>query len=176
MTRRFETATGRVALGGVLTATSLALLYFAAVLPSGRMGLSAVAGLCPVLAVLLARRRLGYLIWLATSVLGLLLVPDKGVVLGYATLFGLYPVLKSNFEGIKSRVLSWLCKLLYGTVGILFIQKVLVGLLMHQPPDWMERRMFPLSVLGIFVFVLYDIGLSRLIGLLSKRLEGGRNQ
>lgn len=175
MTRRFETATGRMALGGILTATSLTLLYFAAIAPSGRLGLSAVAGLCPVLAVLLARRSLGYFIWMATSLLGLLLVPDKGIVLGYFTLFGLYPVVKSNFEGIKSRLLCWICKLLYGTVGVIFIQKVMVGLLMNHPPEWMERRIFPLSLAGVALFVLYDIGLSRLIGLLSKRLTGGRS-
>ncbi len=171
MSRRFETATGRMALGGILTATSATLLYLAAILPSGRLGLSAVAGLCPVLAVLLARRSLGYLIWLASSVLGFLLVPDKGIVLGYLTLFGLYPVVKSNFEGIKSRLLSWICKLLYGTVGVIFIQKVLVGLLMRQPPEWMARQIFPLSILGVVLFVVYDIGLSRLIGLISKRLN-----
>ena len=45
---------GRTALGGVLAAVSLALLWVAGMAPSGRLGLAALAGLGPVAAVLTA--------------------------------------------------------------------------------------------------------------------------
>lgn len=173
MASRQRGTTSRMALGGILTAVSVSLLYFAAISPTGRLGLTAVAGLCPVIAVLYSGRSTGYLVWGATSVLGMMLVSDKAVALSYATLFGLYPVLKSNFEGTKSRVISWVCKLLYGTVGVVFLQKVLIRLLMQQSPHWMDRQLVPLSVMGVGVFILYDIGLSRLIGFISKRLGRG---
>ena len=66
---------GRTALCGMLAAVSLALLWVAGMAPSGRLGLSALAGLGPVVAVLTAGRGAGYLCWAASGVLGLLLTP-----------------------------------------------------------------------------------------------------
>ena len=50
------TKTWQVALGGVLAAGSLAVLWLACVVPSGQLGVTAVAGLFPVGAVLAAGR------------------------------------------------------------------------------------------------------------------------
>ena len=50
------TKTWQVALGGVLAAGSLAVLWLACVVPSGQLGVTAVAGLFPVGAVLAVRR------------------------------------------------------------------------------------------------------------------------
>lgn len=47
---------GRTALCGMLAAVSLALLWVAGMAPSGRLGLSALGGLGPVVAVLTAGR------------------------------------------------------------------------------------------------------------------------
>ena len=46
--------------------------------PSGGLGLTAAAGLFPVGAVIVAGRPAGLLCWAAASVLGLLLLPNKG--------------------------------------------------------------------------------------------------
>ena len=97
------TKTWQVALGGVLAAGSLAVLWLACVVPSGQLGVTAVAGLFPVGAVLAAGRGAGLLCWAAASILGLLLLPDKGVALMYLVFLGLYPVVKSRLEQLKSR-------------------------------------------------------------------------
>lgn len=170
MASRSERKGSAAAMGGVLTALGVTLLYVASIAPSGRLGFTALAGLCPAMAVVRTSRGAGYLVWGATSILGLILVPEKAVALGYVTLFGLYPVLKSHFESIPSCLFSWGCKLFYGTAGVVFFQRVLIGLLMQVTPDWMEGHMAPASVLGLTVFVVYDIGLSRLIRLMAKRV------
>ena len=46
------TKTWQVALGGVLAAGSLAVLWLACVVPSGQLGVTAVAGLFPVVVIL----------------------------------------------------------------------------------------------------------------------------
>ena len=55
------TKTWQVALGGVLAAGSLAVLWLASMAPTGQLGLTAVAGLFPVAAVFAAGRTAGYL-------------------------------------------------------------------------------------------------------------------
>lgn len=56
-------------------------------------------------------RAAGYLCWAASALLGLFLLPDKGVALLYLIFLGLYPVVKNNIEGLRRLPLEWLCKL-----------------------------------------------------------------
>ena len=70
---------------GVLAAGSLAVLWLACMVPSGRIGLTGAAGLFPVAAVLAAGRAAGYLCWAASALLGLFLL--CGIVLLAALLF-----------------------------------------------------------------------------------------
>lgn len=59
MAGRFSSKAGRTALGGVLAAGSLAVLWLACITPTGRLGVTAAAGLFPISAVLLAGRGSG---------------------------------------------------------------------------------------------------------------------
>ena len=49
---RFSSGAGRIALGGVLAAGSVAVMWLASIIPSGQVGVTAAAGLFPVAAVL----------------------------------------------------------------------------------------------------------------------------
>ena len=53
----FHTTSRRTAVAGVLAAGSLAVLWLACMVPSGRIGLTGAAGLFPVAAVLAADGR-----------------------------------------------------------------------------------------------------------------------
>lgn len=161
---------GRTALCGMLAAVSLALLWVAGMAPSGRLGLSALAGLGPVVAVLTAGRGAGYLCWAASGVLGLLLTPDKGAAAPVPGLFravsrgkgpaGVYGPPRGGV-GPEAGLLQW------GAHPILvFVSSAAVPTL----PAWLGGGLPVLYGLGNLVFVLYDVGLSRLIALLLRRL------
>lgn len=169
MTTPSGSRTSQVALGGILTALSSLILYFASLSPSGRLGLAAVAGLCPVFAVLRGGRGSGYLVWGATSILALLLIPEKGIALSYLLLFGLYPVMKSQLECFKSRVLEWFCKIIFAVIGTAILRHLLLGLLMDTIPSWMVGHFVLVHLVGLLVFIAYDITLSRLISLMGRR-------
>ena len=161
---------GRTALCGMLAAVSLALLWVAGMAPSGRLGLSALAGLGPVVAVLTAGRGAGYLCWAASGVLGLLLTPDKGAAALYLVFFGLYPVVKARLESIDRRVAEWALKLVYFNGVLTLFWFLFRQLLFPTLPAWLGGGLPVLYGLGNLVFVLYDVGLSRLIALLLRRL------
>ena len=61
----FSSKSRSIAVAGVLAAGSLAILWLACVVPSGRLGVTAAAGLFPVAGVLAAGRMAGYLCWAA---------------------------------------------------------------------------------------------------------------
>ena len=107
------TKTRQIALCGLTAAGSLALLWMACAVPSGRIGLTAAAGLFPMAAVLEGGRKAGLLSWGASSLLGLILLPDKGLALLYGMFLGLYPVAKSYLERLSKPVLEWGGKLLF---------------------------------------------------------------
>ena len=80
---------GRAALVGVLSALSLVFLYASALVPTGQMGVVAVAGLLVAAAVVSGGLSAGFLCYGATGLLGLLLLPDKANALLYLLFFGL---------------------------------------------------------------------------------------
>ena len=175
MSRRDRDQSVRIALGGMLGAGSLVILWLACIVPSGWLGLTAVAGLFPVTATLYAGRAAGYMCWAAGSLLGLVLLPNKGIPLLYLVFLGLYPVVKSRIEGLRRGAVEWLLKLIFFNVALILCWFLFQGLLLPDPPQWLEEGIAIFFAGGNLVFICYDIGLSRLIGLLGHRLSrGGR--
>lgn len=174
--RSFGARSGRTALGGVLAAGSLIFLFSACMTPSGRLGLTAVAGLFPMVGVLAAGRAAGYLCWAAAGILGLILLPDKGVPILYLIFLGLYPVVKSRIESMRRRTAEWCCKLVFFNAALILLWFGLRGLFLPNAPAWLEDNVPLLCLGGNGIFLAYDIGLSRLIGLLQYRLRPDRRR
>ena len=128
----------------------------------------------PVAAVLTAGRAAGYLCWAASALLGLFLLPDKGVALLYLIFLGLYPVVKNNIEGLRRLPLEWLCKLACFNAALSLFWFALRALFLPDPPVWLGERTWLLYLAGNLIFVLYDVGLSRLIALVMARMPGRR--
>lgn len=174
--KAFPSGSGRTALGGVLAAGSLVLLWLASLAPSGRVGLTAAAGLFPMAGVLAAGRAAGYLCWAAAGLLGLVILPDKGVALLYLVFLGLYPVVKSRIESLNRQGLEWFLKLILFNAALSLFWFVLRELFLPDPPQWLGENSLLLYLAGNLIFVAYDLGLSRLAALLRARLRPVRGR
>lgn len=143
----------------LLAGLSFVLLLLGAVLPSGRLALTACAGV--LTALVLLQSGLAYAIgaFLCAGILGILLLPQKAPGILYLAFLGYYPIIKSLAERLRHRWLEWVLKL-----GIFNGAFFLL---------WMVAREFlapgivislPLLLLGAnVIFVVYDRGLSGLI-------------
>ncbi len=165
---------GYTALGGVLGAGSLVVLWLACAAPSGRLGLTAAAGLFPMAATLYAGRPAGYLCWGAASLLGLILLPDKRVALLFFAFLGLYPVVKGAVESLRRLPVEWALKLLFFNGVLTACWFAFRELFLPHPPAWLGENSLLLYGGGNVIFILYDTGLSRLVGMLRARLGFGR--
>ncbi len=163
----------RVALCGICAAGACALLWIAAVLPSGRLGFCAAAGLFPAAAVLQGGPAAGYLTWAVSALAGLLLVPDKGLALLYLAFLGVYPVVKWNIESLRRLPLEWLIKLVFFNGVLTLFWFALRSVLAPLLPKFLAGTL-AVYVAGNLVFVLYDIGLTGLISFISSRLHPRR--
>ena len=161
----------RVALGGVFAALSLLLLYLAAMMPSGRMGMVAVAGLVPAAAVVSGGLACGFLCYGAAGILGLLLLPDKGCALLYVILFGLYPLVKYAIEHLRKLVPELLLKLVFFNLVLSVLLFGFSALLFPLLPAVLQSTL-PLYLAGNVVFLIYDYGFSKLITYYAQRMRG----
>lgn len=169
--QRSNKSASRVALGGVLAALSLLLLYLGAMMPSGRIGMVAVAGLVPAAAVVSGGLASGFLCYGAAGILALLLLPDKGCALLYAIFFGLYPMIKSLVERLRKIPLEILLKLVFFNLVLAILLVGFSTLLFPMLPEFLNSAWLIFPV-GNVVFLVYDYGFSKLITYYAARIRG----
>ena len=104
---------------------------------------------------------LACLVFAATSLLGLLIVPNLLMVLPYVMLFGHYGIGKYFLEKIRSKLISYLSKLLYFNIGIgliyFFAYNAFFQGVLSQIPFWL------LIIFIQLVFVLFDFVYSKIL-------------
>lgn len=170
MGKQEKLTTRQVTLCGMFAAFSLVGLLLACVQPTGRLATIAVAGLFPAFALVSAGFGAGLLCWAGCSVLALILLPIKECALLYLLLMGLYPVLKSRFEQFHARVPEWICKLAYFNAMLAVVYVFLKTFLFSSLPAPLTA-VGPLFLCGNVIFVLYDVGLSKVIAFYTNRID-----
>lgn len=161
----------KVAYPAILSALALILVYLASIAPTGRLGIVAAAGLLPAAAVISSDLKAGFLCWAGVSVLAFLLVPEKFCVLLFTVLFGLYPMVKSLAESLGCKWKGYLLKLAFFNAALTVIYRVMEGALLAALPEMLGKAWWMVYLMGNAVFLIYDYGFSRLIGLYMARIQ-----
>lgn len=160
----------KIARSALLIALALVMLYLSSMVPRGNLGVVALAGVVSGVAVVVEGRRAGVLCYIGISLLAAILVPNKGNVLLFILFFGCYPIVKSMIEGMGRLVLEWGTKLIFFNGMSLVIWAILGELFLVYLPHGEEAEWA--IVLGCNVaFVIYDFGLTRLIGSFGRRIS-----
>lgn len=167
---RYSKGAALISLDAVLTALGLIGLYGASITPSGRLGLTAAAGLFPAAAVVSGGISAGILCYAATGLLALLLVPEKSCAILYLSFFGFYPLCKHWIEKLKKLPLEWLCKLALFNAALAVYWLLFRALLLSQLPAAFES-LWVFCLVGNLAFVLYDLGFSKLISFYLTRIH-----
>lgn len=151
-----------VALGGLLAALGLLLLFLAGVVPGAELTLYGASSLLTAAMVLEAGPAAGWVLYAATALLGTAVLPVKTAMIPYALFFGCYGILKYHIESLHSRVPELVLKLVAFNAALAagyFVLRAaafdLLGLPELTPPF--------LAVLAQGFFLLYDAVYTRLI-------------
>lgn len=143
----------------LLAALGLVFLLLGTVLPSGRLALTACAGILTALVLIQSGLVYAIGVFLCVGVLGLLLLPQKAPAVLYLAFLGYYPILKSLAEHLRYRWLEWVLKLGVFNLIFLILWFVIKGFLVPK-----VQFSLPLLLLAAnVVFMVYDRGLSGLI-------------
>lgn len=152
----------------MLTALGVVLLTAGSLFQTIDLTMAAVASLCVVLAMIELGGREALLIYIATSILSLLLVPQKLIAAEYVLFAGLYPLIKSLAEHLTT-LFSWVVKLIFANLSLTLL--VLAGKLLFSMPIESGWLMAATYLLVNVTVVVFDIALTKLITFYYVRLQ-----
>lgn len=162
----------KTAVGGVIAALSVVLMFLTAIIPSMTYALPAAAGILITIVVIEINKKWAFGVYAAVSFLSILLVADKEAAVMYIMFFGYYPILKAVIEGHCSKAVSIALKLLVFNVSMVLAFLISTYVFMI-PFEEMEKygpiAAFGLLAAGNVVFVIFDFALSNLITLYNMR-------
>lgn len=157
------------ALISALISALMAASYF----PYLTYAVPAVAGALIILPLVEISKAGAVATYFVSSLLVLLFAEPEAKLM-YVCFFGYYPILKSVFEGIKSRVAEYILKLLTFNVAVTLVYFVfakIFGIPLDSVDDFGKYTALILYTVGNIAFILYDICLARLCGLYIIRLH-----
>ena len=155
----------RVAMGGMVSALAVISMFLTGFIPIGTYALPAFAGALLLVIALEFDVRWAYLVYIAVSILCLLVTPDREAAVLFVTFFGHYPTTKLLIERIHSRIIQWLVKfgLFNGTMILSFWAMMhLLGMaeIADEFGEFGRWGAWIFLLLGNIVFVLLDIALT----------------
>ena len=150
----------KIAVGGIMAALALVLLFLLSVFPSATLAAPAVASVLTVIAVLELDKKWAIGVFSAVSILSLLIIPSKEAAILYVVFFGYYPIFKSVIESKLPK--KWL-EMIIKTVMFCVIMVVSYAFMMRfigvefEDIDKYGMKIVPvLLVVGAAAFIGYD--------------------
>ena len=156
----------KVALGGVVAALSLLFMILAGVTSTLVYAIPMITGALLMMLVVEFGHGFATLIYVAVSVLSLLLLGNKEAAIMYVAFFGYYPIIKSILEKHIRSFVCWIVKYLIFNVAIVSSYFITTRIVMISFEDIEALGKFALPLLllaGNVLFVIYDIMLTRLV-------------
>lgn len=155
-----------VAYGGLLTALSIIFIYLSTIVPYNKLLFLFFSTLIIPIGLILTNVKNSLYIYVASSVLSLLLLGIRGNVLSYILFFGPYGIIKNFIEKIDNLFIEIILKLIYFNFAAFVLYK-LYGLFISNPIN----GNISIKKLIIFiqpVFLLFDYFLTLYIHKLKK--------
>lgn len=167
-----------IALGGILTALTLVLLYLTLFIPTNTLTLLTLASFMVPVAIIRGNIKTALLVYISSSLLGLIFVPSFAWL--YIIFFGCYGIIKYLIERLDRFTLEWLLKIAFFNVILLTFFQTFIALF---DPKFIERitaigsKVLPqvpsiaiilLWLAAQLVFMIFDYALTLLVDLYYK--------
>lgn len=153
----------------MLSALGVILLYVGSVIQVADLSMAVLASLLCVFAVIEYGKTAPWLVFGVTSVLSLVLLPQKTPAVVYTLFFGFYPILKERFEKFD-RIRCIVFKELVFNAALIVILLAMKFLFLEFTDIPFMLYLIAI-VLCEAVFLVYDFALTRLISLYVYKLR-----
>ncbi len=165
----------RVTFSSICLALTVICLYGSSVLPTGRLATLALSSVFCMAAIHQYGPRYGAAVFVGSSILALLLIPNRMFTMLYILFIGHYPLIKLFIERLDRLWLEWVLKFMYFNLVLAVIYVLFKTFMMptFNPTlvALIVKYMIPV-VLGLeIIFAMYDWVLSYMIGYYEKFLR-----
>lgn len=151
----------KVAVGGVVSALCLTLMFMTGVFPILSMAIPIYAGAMMIIVAHEVSTSWAFSAYCAVSILSLFLTPDKEAATLFIMYFGYYPIIVSRLGRIRSAPLKILCKLAIFNGAMILWYRLIILILGSY--DFFGEFSFlgKYAVAGVMIFInlvffLYD--------------------
>jgi hypothetical protein len=156
----------KTALGGIIAAVSVVLMFLTSVIPSLTYAIPAAAGLLLLIMVIEIDKKWATVVYVAVSILSVLLVADKEAAVMYLAFFGYYPIIKQPIEKHLNSIICWIVKFLIFNAAVITSYLLLIYVFKISMDDFGDFT--KIAIAGVYiafnvVFVIYDLALTRMI-------------
>lgn len=160
-------ASRRMALCSITAALMMVVMLVGSILPLSTYSCPMLAGALIIPIVWEMGPRMGGLVYLAVSILSILMAPDKEAVFLFVFLLGWYPIARPKLQHLRLKPLRWGIKVVLFNAAALVTYAFLLYVLtmpdlQAEFADWTLLFLAGFLLLGNVTFVLYDVALGRL--------------
>ena len=153
--------TRKITLSALFSALCVVALYIASIWPTGVFGLVAFASLFIAAAVVEMGVASGVYVFVVSSALSMLILPNRAAAILFVLFFGYYPIVKSIIERVAHAALQWMIKLAVFNASLTVIWFLFRELLLPFSGGYPGFAVVYLG--GSAVFAVFDYGYTKLI-------------
>lgn len=159
----------QITLGSIITVLSIILIYFTSFLPTMKVFLISLSSFLIAILIIEVGKKSAILSFIATSILGLLLIPNKTVIIPYISFLGFYALVKLYIEKLDKLMLEWVLKLIVFNISLIVNYIIFTKL-------FISNLNLPLSIGIVFfvlqiVFIIYDFTFSLFVEYYNTRIK-----
>lgn len=165
-----RTSTKRMATCSMMAALCVVLMVLGAILELGMYACPLFAGLCFIPIGQKYGRKYHITLYVASSILCFLMVPNMEENLMFVCLFGWYPIVRPVLQKLP-KVIRWICKLVIFNVVVIAIEWLVMTILVPEAIG--GTLLWVLLILGNITFLAYDFMIPKmevLMGRITKLL------
>ena len=155
----------------MISALGVVALYLGSVIEVLDISTAVLASVMCTVTVIEYGKGAPWSVFLVTSLLSLLLLPNKFPALLYAVFFGYYPIIKEKIEKIRSMLVQWIIKLFIfaSATALTFFIASIFTINVEIPAGVIFKVLF--AALILITLVLYDLALTKIISYYIIRLR-----
>lgn len=156
-----------IAKGGLSLALIVILLYIASIAPSSKLTILTISSAVIPYSILTTNAKNSFIVYVAASILSLLLIGPKMETISYLLFFGLYGFLKYYIERLNKVLYEIILKVLYFNVSLAILYVLYSKLLISGVPETLP--IYVILLLAQVAFFAYDYALTIIINYIRKR-------
>ncbi|BCS81678.1 hypothetical protein [Anaerocellum diazotrophicum] len=164
----------KITYAGMMVALTIIFLIFASTLPRANSIFYILCSISIMIMVWIFGIKEGFVVYIASSLIGFFLVPNKFVAVVYILIFGLYPLIKALCERGFPVYLEFFLKFLYYNLALIILY-FMFKLIIKELPHFKFGLALTI-VSSEVIFILYDYLLTLILQKLkSLKIFGGTN-